>query len=115
MCLYLELAEISKIDELLGLYYYNCPKLLKIPNIQELKVLNCSDCPELTEIQNNLQELNCSDCRKLAILPNAQNYRIINVNGCIWLNVSNSEYEENIVKLKKLQMDKDGYYEEKIK
>ncbi len=99
------LTKIPHIDELQKLECFRCPNLVTIPYIEGLQELNCSDCPSLTNIPiiEGLQQLICYDCRLLTNIPFIENLQMIVCYNCPWLNVKNTDFDNNIVKLVKLQ------------
>jgi hypothetical protein len=105
----ISLTSIPLISGLQNLYCNGCTLLCEIPCIDPLKVLDCDECPMLCEIPQSMQglsELNCRECRSLTRIPpilDPESLVDFDFSGCIWLDINNPGYSENIRKLKVLQ------------
>ena len=89
----------TSLEGLEELYCSYCP-IVNLPNLEGLKILDCSFCCKLVNLPNlkGLKELYCWDCPKLVVnLPNLEGLKKLDCSGCHWLE------EENRDKVKKAQ------------
>ena len=65
----------------------SCDDITSIPELPNLKRLECYDCPKLTTIPKlpNLEWLNCSWCVKLTTIPELPKLRYLYCYSCILL------------------------------
>ena len=69
----------------------------------EIKNLNCQAIISISHIEG-LQELNCSNCPSITSVPMIDGLHALNCSGCKWLHINNFEFDDNIKKLKRLQI-----------
>lgn len=110
--------KILECSYCIGLVEINCPSLCKliamecyilsVPQLPNLKALNCSHCPKIKILENleNLELLNCSNCPNLCIIKACPSLRtIISLNSP--LNLMDSDY---IYRLKKCDLVDISWY-----